>query len=46
VAKNGTMGVHAGGRVRVNASDLTGQPESPIVEWRAPSLRPTCSRGS
>lgn len=38
--ENGALGVHAGGHVHADASDLTDQPGTAIVEWRAPAVRP------
>ena len=46
IADNGALGVHAGGRVRADASDLASQPGIPVVEWRAPTLRPACAPSS
>jgi hypothetical protein len=44
IARNGAVGVNAGGRVRADESDLRSQPGTPIFEWHAPPLLPSCSR--
>lgn len=40
LARNGGLGVRAGGHVRRAGTDVEDQPGAAFVEWRAPSLRP------
>jgi hypothetical protein len=40
VIDNGSLAVHAGGRVHASGADLGENPETKVVEWRAPKFRP------
>lgn len=42
---NGTIGVHAGGRVKQRSSTVvTDHPRAAVVAMRAPTVRPSCSQ--